>query len=165
MPRRKSRRKVLLTYDEALKLGAGDILLVNGIARMIIEGPRDRPPPVKKISFGHPAIYFHLPIHRRSWTNRPYTCVLWNDLKFIARIPRKKLDVRTFAEVERHKLESIGFKIDFEVNREIEEERKRIERIKNGVYGDRYRPDEVTPSVAGRFVKMCCRMHGRKGKS
>ncbi len=120
-----SKRRITLSYADALKLGAGDVLIVRGIARLIISGPRDNPPRRKpECHDRNPAIYFTFPIHRRSWTGRAYTLYLWNDLKWFARIPERPLPASTFAAVEREWLESQGFNVNAEIKREVAQERR-----------------------------------------
>ena len=143
---------IMLKYEDALRLGSGDVILVRGTARMILKGPRDGPPPRRNSSIGHPAIYFHFPILHRSWTGRAYTCYLWNDIKNIASLPPSPLLSKEWATIERDRLLSQGFDVDREIKREIAED-ERMSKIH----------DEPT-SPAVRFMRICSALHKRKNR-
>lgn len=148
-------RPVTLPFDVAMTLGAGDILLFRETPRLILEGPKDVPPPRIKIAGKHPAIHFVFSIHKRSWTGRANTVYLWNDIKRIARVPPKPLDASQIGPLERQKLIDMGFDPDREYRREKAEYDAYCNRV-------RARGDEPDKSDGWRFLRVCQKISKRK---
>lgn len=150
-------RPVTLPFDVAMTLGAGDILLFRETPRLILEGPKDRPPPQIKIAGKFPAIYFCFSIHHRSWTGRANTTYLWNDIKRLARVPPKPLDVAQIGPLERQKLVDMGFDPDYELRREKAE----FERVNDNIRSNGGDPGQ-RKSKAWKFLRVCQKISKRK---
>lgn len=140
-----------LSRAQAESLGYGDVLIVNEVPRLILEGPRD------KRQMKSTALYFTFPIHRRSWTGRATTTRLYNDLKWTAYVPRKKFDLDVMSEAEQESLRDIGFDPIAEMRREIRHE----EEFRARIAKSKYTSLDGTISRAFRAMKVCLRRNLR----
>lgn len=127
----KPMKPVLLPFDVAMTLGCGDVLMFGDVPRLILDGPKDNPPPKVKITGKNPAIHFTFSIHRRSWTGRAYTVQLWNEIKRLARVPDKRLSHKSLCDLETQLLRDMGFDIKKEMKREIREAMRLQEAFKD----------------------------------
>jgi len=115
--RKLSSGRNMITREQFLSLGAGDVLIWhpnpnNPYFRTVSEGPRDT---------GLQGIY--LPIRSRSWTGKSFTCKAWNDVKNIctpSQIKRQSL----FDPLELEKILKMGMKPKRDILHEMSENKR-----------------------------------------
>lgn len=111
----------MIARETFSQLKAGDVLLLSGKLRLVLEGPADNP------DNKHINRYVTLAIRRRSWTNRPTTCRLWTDCRWTGSVVRRTLDVRRFILSELDRLQSLGWNLSqllFNAEQELSEDRR-----------------------------------------